>query len=141
MAVDIDISYEGELRCRAVHRPSGTTLATDAPVDNHGKGETFSPTDLVATAVGACIATIFGIIAEREHLDLTGLRLHVAKHMTTEGVRRIARLETTVTFPAATAALLGHATRKRLERAAEGCPVRLSLLEAIAVPVTFVWGE
>ena len=88
MAVDIDIVYQGELHCRAVHRPSGAVLATDAPVDNHGKGASFSPTDLVATALGACLGTIMAIAAERDRLDLAGMRIHVQKHMTTAGLRR-----------------------------------------------------
>ncbi|MFM8288955.1 MAG: OsmC family protein, partial [Planctomycetaceae bacterium] len=61
MAVEVDVLYQGELRCRATHGPSGDQLTTDAPVDNHGKGESFSPTDLVATALGACSLTIMGI--------------------------------------------------------------------------------
>jgi len=139
MAVDIDIVYAGELHCHAVHRPSGAVVATDAPVDNHGKGASFSPTDLVATALGACLGTIMAIAAERDRLDLAGMRIHVQKHMTTAGLRRIARLETEITVPAAAAARLDAAGRRRLERAAEACPVRQSLLEAIDVPVRFDW--
>ncbi len=69
--VQINVRYQGGLRCEAVHGPSGTTYVTDAPVDNHGKGESFSPTDLVATALATCIPTIMGIVAEREKIDLT----------------------------------------------------------------------
>ena len=68
--VEINIAYEGGLRCRAQHGPSDTELVTDAPVDTHGKGESFSPTDLVATALGTCVATIMGILAERHDIDL-----------------------------------------------------------------------
>ena len=92
--VQINVTYQGGLRCQAVHGPSGTTLVTDAPVDNHGKGESFSPTDLVATALGACIPTVMGIVAEREKIDLTGMRVTVQKEMSAEPPRRIARLAT-----------------------------------------------
>ena len=68
--VTLTSTYEGGLRCRAEHGPSGTTLLTDAPTDNHGKGESFSPTDLVAAALGACMMTIMGIVAERHGIDL-----------------------------------------------------------------------
>ena len=77
--VNLTTTYEGGLRCRAVHGPSGTTLITDAPVDNHGKGESFSPTDLVATALGACMMTIMGIVAERHGIDLAGMKAETTK--------------------------------------------------------------
>ena len=64
--VKLTSTYEGQLRCRAVHGPSGTQLVTDAPVDNHGKGESFSPTDLVATGLGVCMMTVMGIVAARD---------------------------------------------------------------------------
>jgi uncharacterized OsmC-like protein len=139
MPVDIDLVYEGGLRCRAVHGPSGTALVTDAPVDNHGRGASFSPTDLVATALGTCVATTLGIFAEGAGLDVAGLRVHVQKAMTTAGVRRIARLDCTVTVPAAIAAPLDAATRRRLERVAEACPVKLSLRDEVEAPIGWVW--
>ena len=77
--VQIDVTYRGELRCEAVHGPSGEKLVTDAPVDNRGKGESFSPTDLVATALGTCIPTIMGMVAEREKIDLAGLEITVRR--------------------------------------------------------------
>ena len=92
-------TYEGGLRCRATHGPSGTTLITDAPVDNHGKGESFSPTDLVATALGACMMTIMGIVAERHGLDLTGMKAETVKEMSKDSPRRIAGLRTRLTVP------------------------------------------
>jgi putative redox protein len=82
-----------------VHGPSQTTLTTDAPVDNQGKGESFSPTDLVATALGTCIFTIMGIVAEREKIDLAGMRIAVQKEMSAEPPRRIARLTVRIQMP------------------------------------------
>ena len=90
--VEMTIQYEGELRCTATHGPSGCRLQTDAPVDNMGKGETFSPTDLVATGLGACILTIIGIVAKRHAIPVRGATVKVTKVMTTEPPRRIARL-------------------------------------------------
>ncbi|MFM7109189.1 MAG: OsmC family protein, partial [Planctomycetaceae bacterium] len=92
--VKISTSYEGGLRCRATHGPSGTTLVTDAPVDNHGKGESFSPTDLVATAFGACMMTVMGIVAERHGVNLAGMTVETEKVMTAQPPRRIAALRT-----------------------------------------------
>jgi putative redox protein len=135
MTVEIQIAYQGELRCRATHGPSGTTLHTDAPVDNCGRGESFSPTDLVATALGACMLTIMGIVAERHGLDLAGAGVRVEKHMTADPVRRIAALPVEITLPAA----LGPEDRKRLENAARTCPVHASLGDTIERPIAFVY--
>jgi putative redox protein len=137
--VDIDVRYEGELRCLSTHGPSAAALSTDAPVDNHGKGESFSPTDLVATGLGTCMATVMGILARKGDRDLEGMRIHVKKIMTREGPRRIAELDVKVTVPAEVATRFDAAARAALEHAANTCPVRLSLLDAIAVPVTYDW--
>ncbi|HEY2774779.1 MAG TPA: OsmC family protein [Candidatus Binatia bacterium] len=133
--VRIDIQYEGGLRCHAVHGPSGRDLATDAPVDNHGRGESFSPTDLVATALGTCMATIMGIVADRNGWNIDGTTMTIAKEMTSEGPRRIRSLSVDVHAPGA----LDDEARKALEQAAHTCPVRLSILPAIDVPVRFEW--
>jgi putative redox protein len=133
--VDIDIVYETDLHCVATHGPSSATVATDAPVDNHGRGAAFSPTDLVATALGTCMATVMGILAKKRGWAIEGARLHVKKDMTKEGPRRIARLEVRAEMPAE----LDAAARAALEHAANTCPVRLSVLDAIEVPVEFVW--
>ncbi|MFZ9621510.1 MAG: OsmC family protein, partial [Prochlorococcaceae cyanobacterium] len=85
--------YDGALRCRASHGPSGSTLETDAPTDNQGQGERFSPTDLVATALSTCILTIMGIVAERHGWSLEGASARVEKTMSVEPPRRIALLE------------------------------------------------
>jgi len=133
--VKIDIRYEGGLRCAATHGPSGQTLHTDAPVDNHGRGESFSPTDLVATALGACMATIMGIAAERHQLDLRGMEIEVTKVMSSDTPRRIAKLETTIKVPLAA----DHPQRVLLENAALTCPVHKSLHPEIEKPVDFRW--
>src|SRR5438270_12569413 len=97
--VEIKITYEGQLRCEAVHGPSGTRLTTDAPQDNMGNGESFSPTDLLATALGTCIMTTMGIVAQRHNIDLSGSTVRVEKHMSTTGIRRIARLPVEIHLP------------------------------------------
>ncbi len=139
--VDIDVSYSGNLHCDATHRPSSAVLATDAPVDNHGKGESFSPTDLVATALATCMVTTMGIAALDTDWKLDGTRVHVKKHMTAKPPRRIARLEVEVTVPPDACATLDGAERDRLIEIAETCPVRLSLLDAIKVPIVFAWKD
>lgn len=133
--VEINIAYEGGLRCRAQHGPSDTELVTDAPVDNHGKGESFSPTDLVATALGTCVATIMGILAERHDIDLTGMQITVEKEMVAEPVRRIGRLPVTVRVPGQ----VSDADRKRLENGAHTCPVHKSIHPDIDAPITFIY--
>ena len=139
MAVEIDIVYEGQLRTSATHAPSGNALMTDAPKDNQGKGETFSPTDLVATALGSCIVTIMGIIAQRDNLDIAGTKVHVEKDMIQKPVRRIGSLKVTVTVPSEKAAALAPEAREKLQRAALHCPVHQSLHPDIGTPVRFVY--
>ena len=134
--VQIDAIYEGGLRTRATHAPSGTTLITDAPVDNHGKGESFSPTDLVATATVTCMLTIMGIVAERHGWPLAGARATVNKHMAVEGTRKIGALEVVISAP-------GDWTeeqRSALEKAALSCPVHATLHGNVELPVRFDWG-
>lgn len=139
--VDIYLHYEGALRCVATHGPSGATLATDAPVDNHGRGESFSPTDLVATGLGSCMVTLMGIVANKQQWFIDGIAVHVQKEMTTTPPRRIERLRVTLEVPEVVACKLDASARAGLEHAAHTCPVRLSLLPAIEVPVTFRWGS
>jgi putative redox protein len=123
----IDSVYQGGLRCKASHGPSGTELETDAPTDNQGKGERFSPTDLVATALSTCILTIMGIVGERHDWDLKGSEARVEKTMTLEAPRRIAQLTVWVSLPAH----LDAQQRAVLQRAGEQCPVKRSLEGAI----------
>ena len=134
--VAIDIRYEGDLRCAATHGPSGTLLQTDAPKDNHGKGERFSPTDLVATALGSCMMTLMGITARKLNLDLTGMTCHVTKEMSSTPPRRIAKLTVKLTIPMPVA----EDHRHKLEEAAHTCPVHHSLHPDINVAVDFKWG-
>jgi uncharacterized OsmC-like protein len=133
--VTLTSTYEGGLRCRATHGPSGTTLITDAPVDNHGKGESFSPTDLVATALGACMMTIMGIVAERHGLNLVGMKAETVKEMSKDMPRRIAGLRTRLTIPLPA----DHPQRQLLEQAAQTCPVHKSLSPEIDAAIEFVW--
>jgi putative redox protein len=137
--VDINVHYEGELRCVARHGPSSSSLTTDAPVDNHGRGEAFSPTDLVATALGTCMLTVMGILARKRGWDITGIDMHVKKQMSAEFPRRIVRLSVAATVPPAVSAALDQEARAELEHAANTCPVRLSVHEQIDVPVRFDW--
>jgi uncharacterized OsmC-like protein len=127
--------YEGGLRCTAEHGPSRSTILTDAPVDNHGKGEAFSPTDLVGAALGTCMMTIIGIVAERHGLDVRGMTARTEKLMTTEGPRRIRSLRTVLTLPLPT----DHPQRVLLENAAHTCPVHKSLHPDIDAAIEFVW--
>ena len=133
--VRIDVTYQGGLRCEATHEPSGQRLVTDAPVDNRGKGESFSPTDLVATALGTCIPTIMGIVAEREKINLTSLRITVQKEMSAEAPRRIAKLITRIMMPKG----LTDQQKAKLEKAAHTCPVHQTLDGKVEMPIEFVY--
>jgi putative redox protein len=125
--------YAGHLRTEATHTASGNAIQTDAPVDNHGRGEAFSPTDLVSTALGSCMMTVIGIVAERHSWDLVGSTFVVLKHMSTEPPRRIAQIDVTFTLPAT----LAPQERMLLERAAHTCPVGLSLHPEVRQNIVF----
>ena len=127
--------YAGQLRTEATHVTSGTTIQTDAPTDNHGRGEAFSPTDLVSTALGACMMTIMGIVAERHQIDLVNTTYDVVKHMSTDTPRRIVQIDISFKMPAG----LAPANRALLERAAFTCPVALSLHPDIKQNVAFLY--
>ncbi|MEI6819574.1 MAG: OsmC family protein [Verrucomicrobiota bacterium] len=135
--VEIEILYEGDLHCSAVHLPSGNTLVTDAPLDNNGRGEAFSPTDLMATALGSCMATVIGIVAKRKELAIEGMTVNVRKFMSDEQPRRIKRLELDLQIPLPAS----HSDRKLLESAARGCPVHQSIHPDIEVVMNWVWQE
>jgi putative redox protein len=135
--VKIDIEYQGNLHTEALHTLSGTRLTTDAPLDNGGKGESFSPTDLLATALGTCMVTIMGIHAEKEGLDIRGTKVTVNKEMIAKPVRRVGKLSVTIEIPLPT----NHSQRIALEKAALTCPVHQSLNPAVEIPVSFLWTD
>ena len=128
------IEYKGELRTEAVHLSSGKTIITDAPIDNKGKGEAFSPTDLIATALGSCMMTIMGIVAEREGIELGGTIAEVEKVMTTEP-RRIGEIKIKIKC----IQKLNPEQRDKLERAAKICPVSASLSQNLKETVEFIY--
>lgn len=133
--VQIDLTYVGDLRVEAIHEPSKAKLMTDAPVDNQGKGESFSPTDLVATALGSCMATIMGIVAQRHQIDLKGMKITVKKHMINSPIRRIGKLE--VHFKVS--GNLSEKDQKLLMNAAYTCPVHESIHPEIEQDIQFEW--
>jgi putative redox protein len=130
-------TYLGDLRTEAIHLQSGTTIITDAPTDNNGKGEAFSPTDLVATALGSCMMTIMGIVARRDEIDLKGSQMEITKGMSAEPPRKIAKVE--VKLSMLTGTELSEVEKAKLERAAYTCPVALSLHPDIEQSITFEW--
>ncbi len=129
------VQYLGELRTEATHLLSGQTILTDAPPDNQGRGEAFSPTDLCATSLASCMLTLMGISARNHALDITGAQAEVNKIMTA-APRRIARIEITFTMPAGD---FTDAQKKILETAARTCPVHFSLSEGLEEVLEFVW--
>lgn len=133
--VKIFVEYEGDLHCTARHAPSEAIITTDAPKDNQGKGETFSPTDLVAAALATCIGTIIGILGKRKGWDFKGMRIEVEKIMINEPFRRIGRLPVQVWMPIN----LSQEERKMIEKAAAACPVHHSLHPDIEVSIHFRW--
>jgi putative redox protein len=134
--VSIKMKYEGDLHCSAVHGPSGTEIGTDAPKDNQGRGESFSPTDLVATALGTCILTTMGILARTLQIDISAATATVDKEMTSAPPRRIERLRVKIQMPAG----ISEENRVKLERAAHACPVHKSLHPDVELPISFTWG-
>ena len=130
--VRIDATYDGNLRCTATHEPSGKQLITDAPVDNMGKGESFSPTDLLATSMLTCIMTIVAIRADSRQIDVSGMTGSVEKTMAS-GPRRVAKLEIVVNLPSS----LDIEDRAWLITEGCNCPVCVSVSESMEVDVTF----
>lgn len=134
--VKVDLKYEGDLHCNAVHTPSGAALSTDAPKDNQGRGESFSPTDLAATALGSCMLTVMGILARTLEINIDGATASVEKHMTATLPRKIERLVVTIHIPNP----ISPENREKLIRAANTCPVKKSLHPDIDIPIEFTWG-
>lgn len=128
------ITYNGDLRTSAVHEQSGIEIITDAPVDNKGKGEAFSPTDLLATSLGNCMLTIIGIAANEHGFDIKGTTTAITKVMAAEGPRRVAEIVVDFQFPQN-----GYSDKVKtiIERAALTCPVYYSLHPDIKKTVTF----
>jgi putative redox protein len=129
--------YQGDLRTLCTHEGSGETIQTDAPLDNQGKGEFFSPTDLVATALGSCMLTLMGIASKKYGVDLTGSQVTVGKTMSTTPPRRIAALDIVLTLPYT----FEPAVQAGLEKAALSCPVHESLHPEIQQNIRFLWGH
>ena len=136
MAVRMEGRYQGNLKVRLRHGPSGAEIVTVAPKDNHGDGSSFSPTDLCATALGTCMVTVMGIFAREAGIPYAGVSFSLEKHMRADP-RRIDRIPVTVTMPAG----LSPEQRRKLERVALTCPVYLSLNPAIDKPITFVYPD
>jgi|TARA_B100001758_G_scaffold272_1_gene236 putative redox protein len=130
--VRIQATYDGNLRCTATHEPSGNQLITDAPVDNKGKGESFSPTDLLATSMLTCIMTIVAIRADSRQIDVAGMSGSVEKTMAS-GPRRVAKLEVIVNLPSE----MDMDDRAWLITEGCNCPVCVSVSESMEVDVTF----
>jgi len=133
--VNIDVSYDGDLRCTATHGPSGASFHTDAPTDNHGRGEAFSPTDLIATGLGTCMVTIMGIYADQNDIDISGTTVDVEKEM--DGPpRHISRLTVRIDVPRG----FDERTEQALRNAAKGCPVAKSLGPDTDIDLTISFG-
>lgn len=128
------VTYTGELRTTCEHIRSGNEFITDAPVDNNGLGQAFSPTDTVATGLASCMLTVMGIKARAIEVDLSGSTADVTKHMASEP-RRISKLEVNLELPAS----VSEKNRTILERTANTCPVHYSLHPDIEKVVTFNW--
>ena len=135
MAVNISIKYDGDLHCSAIHGPSQVKLATDAPTDNLGKGEAFSPTDLVATALGTCMTTTMAMRAQEQGVDLRGMTVSVQKEKSKDAPRRIVGLPSEVHIPLPA----DSPHRELLEQTALNCPVHKSLPPEIERPTKFFW--
>jgi putative redox protein len=135
MSVRMAVTYQGGLHCEALHEPSGSRIETDAPKDNEGRGERFSPTDLVGAALGSCMLTVMGIVARRHAWDMAGARAEVEKEMVATPIRRIARLGLQITMPAG----IPPNARAVLERAAHTCPVHQSLHPDVKIDLHFDW--
>lgn len=131
------LDYLGELRCVAQHGPSGVQLTTDAPTDNLGRGESFSPSDLLVTALASCKLTTMAIFAGRHELKLDGSKIYAEKHMSSAGPRRIERVVMRINFCKGIAPEM----RERLENAAMTCPVAKSLSADVVQDVTFSYPD
>jgi len=128
------ITYQGNLRCEAVHLQSSSTIETDAPTDNRGKGERFSPTDLLCVSLATCMVTTMGIKAADMNVDLTNSRADVQKHMASDP-RRVAKIEVTVFLPKN----INEKERLILEKTGNNCPVAKSVHPDIKLVLKYNW--
>jgi len=135
MAVEMDIVYEGDLRCSATHGPSRERIITDAPVDNGGQGRAFSPTDLIAAGLATCMVTVMDQAAKRRGFNIEGTRIHVSKEMAKVGLRRISRVQLQIEIPGGIS--LTPEQRALLETAADLCPVKKSLHPEVEVVIQY----
>lgn len=131
-----EIKYLGELRTSAIHLESGSKIKTDAPKDNHGLGETFSPTDMICSALASCILTIMAIAVEKNNINIRNTKAIVKKTMT-NNPRRIKKIEINLVFPRN----YDSKTKIILERAAYNCPVHHSLSEKVEKKITFSYTD
>ena len=131
------IQYAGNLRCNALHLQSGTSIETDAPTDNRGKGERFSPTDLVCAALATCMITTIAIKASDMDIDLKGTVIDVKKYML-GGPRRIGKIDIRVNFPSTIT--LEENDKIMLQEIGDNCPVIKSLHPDIELNVLYQWG-
>lgn len=132
--VKIEAVYQGDKHTQITHGPSGAVLETDAPKDNNGRGESFSPTDLVAAALGSCMLTVMAISAEKDGINMKNAKAHVVKEMAANP-RRISSLKVQVEMPAT----IPRDAREKLEVIARTCPVAKSLAEQLDAPIEFHW--
>jgi putative redox protein len=135
--VEIDVIYEGDLHTKCIHQPSGAVIFTDAPKDNHGKGEAFSPTDLLGAALGSCILTIMGIQAKNLEIDLKGTSAKVTKEMSKPPAPRLPKYKVEITVQSEIP--ISSENKMKLENAAHHCPVHRSLQSGLIENMVFYW--
>ncbi|MFC2131078.1 OsmC family protein [Bacteroidota bacterium] len=135
--VQVDVEYLGDLHCRAIHGPSGHEILTDAPLDNQGKGEYFSPTDLATAAIATCIPTIMGIKAQQNNIDIKGLKVSVTKEMMNEPYRRIKKLRLSFLFPKK----LSDKDFQIMKNVIKTCPVTRSLHPDIEIETNYSFAK
>jgi putative redox protein len=132
----IEIFYTGNLSTRCIHTENGAEIVTDAPKDNQGRGEMFSPTDLVAAALGSCVLTLMGIMANKLKVDISGAKADVEKEMSKDSPRRIVKISVKVSCPKD----FSSEIKAQLEKAGGHCPVHHSLHPDISQQIHFSWG-
>ncbi len=133
--VKMTATYSGQLHCELTHEPSQSKIETDAPKDNMGKGENFSPTDLVGGALLSCVLTTIAIVANRDKISIEGMRGEVTKEMVTQPTRRIGSLPLSIYLPAS----IPTEYRSKIEHVAHSCPVHKSLHPDVQMPMTFFY--